>query len=98
MSPDTPMASQLSQVIAQAVAPAFILGALAAFTAVLVTRQNRIIDRTISLNGISDGDSVRSRLKADLPRLLRRARMAARIDQNPVELMPQSDGDPWIFN
>jgi hypothetical protein len=75
MLPDTPSVSQLSQVIAQAAAPAFILGALAAFTAVLITRQNRIVDRTIVLNGISDDDSVKRRLKADLPRLLRRAAM-----------------------
>jgi uncharacterized membrane protein YgcG len=37
--------SHLSQVISQAVAPAFILGALAGFIGVLVTRLNRIIDR-----------------------------------------------------
>jgi hypothetical protein len=75
MTAEPAATSQLSEVIAQAVAPAFILGALAAFTAVLVARQNRIIDRTITLNGISEGDGGRSRLKADLPRLVRRARM-----------------------
>jgi nitric oxide reductase large subunit len=75
MLSDTPSVSQLSHVISQAAAPAFLLGALAAFIAVLMGRLNRIIDRTIYLNGIPDEDSARSRLKADLPRLIRRAAM-----------------------
>jgi hypothetical protein len=78
MLPEMPSVSQLSQVISQATAPAFLLGALAAFTAVLITRLNRIVDRTIALNGIADDDVVKSRLKADLPRLLRRAVMINR--------------------
>src|SRR6266478_2441976 len=76
--PDTPSVSQLSHVISQATAPAFLLGALAAFIAVLISRLNRIVDRTIVLNGISDDDTVRLRLKADLPRLMRRAAMLNR--------------------
>ena len=78
MYPDTPSISQLSHVIAQAAAPAFLLGALAAFIAVLISRLNRIVDRTVILNGIRDDDAVRSRLKADLPRLMRRAAMMNR--------------------
>ena len=78
MYPDTPSVSQLSQVIAQAAAPAFLLGALAAFIAVLINRLNRVVDRTVVLNGIPDDDAVRSRLKADLPRLMRRAAMINR--------------------
>ncbi|MFK4384501.1 DUF2721 domain-containing protein [Bradyrhizobium sp. USDA 223] len=77
MLPDTPTVSQLSHVISQAAAPAFLLGALAAFIAVLISRQNRIVDRTIVLNGIPE-DDVRCRLKADLPRLMRRAAMLNR--------------------
>jgi hypothetical protein len=65
--PDTPSISQTSHVISQAAAPAFILAALAAFTALLIARQNRIVDRTIVLNAISDDDVVKGRLKADLP-------------------------------
>ena len=68
-----PSVSQLSQVISQAAAPAFLLGALAAFIAVLISRLNRVIDRTIVLNAIADDDPIKSRLKADIPRLLRRA-------------------------
>jgi hypothetical protein len=78
MYPDTPSVSQLSQVISQAAAPAFLLGALAAFIAVLISRLNRIVDRTVILNGIPDDDAVRYRLKADLPRLMRRAAMMNR--------------------
>ena len=42
MITETPSVTHLSQVIAQAVAPAFILGALAALISVLVARLNRI--------------------------------------------------------
>src|SRR5437868_15345478 len=78
MLPDTPSVSQLSHVISQAAAPAFLLGALAAFIAVLISRLNRIVDRTVTLNGIPDEDAARSRLKADLPRLMQRAVMMNR--------------------
>jgi Protein of unknown function (DUF2721) len=75
---DTPSVSQLSHVISQAAAPAFLLGALAAFIAILISRLNRIVDRTVILNGIADDDTVRYRLRADLPRLMRRAAMMNR--------------------
>jgi len=75
---DTPSVSQLSHVTTQATAPAFILAAVAAFTSLLIARQNRIVDRTIVLNAISDDDPVKARLKADLPRLMRRAAMMNR--------------------
>ena len=78
MITDTPSVSQLSHVISQAAAPAFLLGALAAFIALLINRLNRIVDRTVVLNGIPDDDTMRSRLKADLPRLMRRAAMINR--------------------
>jgi hypothetical protein len=78
MITDTPSVSQLSHVISEAAAPAFLLGALAAFIALLINRLNRIVDRTVVLNGIPDDDTARSRLKADLPRLMRRAAMMNR--------------------
>lgn len=78
MLPDTPSVSQLSQVISQSAAPAFLLGALAAFIAVVIGRLNRIIDRTIVLNSISADDRVKARLKSDIPRLMRRAAMLNR--------------------
>ena len=58
--PELPSVSQLSQVISQAAAPAFLLGALAAFIAVLISRFNRIVDRTIVLNAIADNDAAKS--------------------------------------
>src|ERR1700752_3640223 len=78
MITDTPSVSQLSQVISQAAAPAFLLGAFAAFIAILTSRLNTIINRTIALNGISDKDTARQRLKVDIPRLMRRAAMLNR--------------------
>ena len=78
MITETPSVNQLSQVISQAAAPAFLLGALAAFISVLISRLNRIIDRTIMLNGIPAEDTVRSRLKADLPRMMWRATLVNR--------------------
>jgi len=78
MLPDTPSVGQLSHVISQAAAPAFLLGAIAAFIAILISRLNRIVDRTIVLNGISDADTTKHRLKADLPRLMRRTAMLNR--------------------
>jgi uncharacterized membrane protein YgcG len=71
--PDTPSVSQLSQVIAQAIAPAFILGALAAFISLLILRMNRVVDRSQTLNAIGGDDPARVHLKSDLPRMKRRA-------------------------
>lgn len=65
----------LSQVIAHATAPAFLLGAVSGFVAVLMARQTGIIERIRSLNGIADDDAARARLKSDLPRLQLRAKL-----------------------
>ena len=73
MAFDNPTAAQLSQVISQVTAPAFLLGAVAAFISVLISRMNRIIDRSQALNAIADEDKVRGLLKSDVPRLKRRA-------------------------
>jgi hypothetical protein len=73
--PDTPSISELSQVITQAIAPAFLLGALAAFISVLILRTNRVVDRAQTLNAISDVDPARAHLKADIPRLKQRSRL-----------------------
>jgi Protein of unknown function (DUF2721) len=73
MLSDTPSITQLSQVIGQVTAPSFLLGAVAAFISVLVSRMNRIIDRSQALNAIGDDDSSKAHLKSDIPRLKRRA-------------------------
>jgi hypothetical protein len=65
----------LSQIISHALAPAFLLGAVAAFVSILIGRMNGIIDRVRNLNLIADDEAPRARLKADIPRLKRRARL-----------------------
>jgi len=73
MLAEAPTISQLSEVITQVTAPAFLLGAVAAFVAVLISRMNRIIERSQSLDAISDVDPAKAKLKSDIPRLKRRA-------------------------
>jgi O-antigen/teichoic acid export membrane protein len=70
---ETPSVSRLSQVISQAIAPAFLLGALAAFISVLILRMNRVVDRSQALNAIGGNDPARVHLKTDLPRLKQRS-------------------------
>jgi hypothetical protein len=76
--PITPSIDQLSRIIGNVAAPAFLLGAVAAFISVLVSRMNRVIDRAQFLHGIVDSDTTRSHLKADIPRLHRRASLLNR--------------------
>jgi Protein of unknown function (DUF2721) len=70
---ETPPISHLSQVISQSIAPAFVLGAVAGFISILVTRLNRIIDRCRT---IAAGDQEHGPIGAagiDLSRLNARA-------------------------
>jgi uncharacterized protein DUF2721 len=53
--------------------PCILLGAVAAFTSVLISRMNRIIDRLQALHAIRDDDASKAHLKLDIPRLKRRA-------------------------
>jgi hypothetical protein len=69
-----PDAGQLSQLMSQATAPAFVLGAVAAFVSVLLGRMTGILDRIRSLNEIAE-DTARAHLKSDVPRLRRRVRL-----------------------
>ena len=75
---DTPTPTELSRIIGQITAPAFLLGAVAAFIALLLARLRQVIDRTQELNQIADDDKARAPLKADIPRLHRRARLLNR--------------------
>jgi hypothetical protein len=70
-----PDADQLSQVMSQATAPAFVLGAVAAFIAILLGRMTTVLDRIRSLNEITDDDAARAHLKSDIPRLRQRAKL-----------------------
>ena len=70
-----PDAGQISQVMSQAAGPAFVLGAVAAFIAVLLSRMHVVIDRIRSLNEIADNDTARAHLKSDIPRLRQRVKL-----------------------
>jgi hypothetical protein len=76
--PVTPSVDQLARIIGNVAAPAFLLGAVAAFISVLISRLNRVIDRSQFIHAIPDSDASRSFLKADLPRLRRRAEILNR--------------------
>jgi hypothetical protein len=78
MPTDLATADQISRVISQATAPAFLLGAVAAFISVLITRMNRLADWSNALIAIPDEDSRWAHLKAVLPRLSQRARLMNR--------------------
>jgi hypothetical protein len=64
---------QLSQVISHVVAPAFLLGAVASFISILIGRMDNVIGRLRYLNDLPDTGHLKSALKADVPRLRRRA-------------------------
>ena len=70
-----PDAGHLSQVMAQSTGPAFILGAVAGFTSILLGRMTNVLDRIRSLNEIAEDDTARAHLKSDIPRLRQRARL-----------------------
>jgi hypothetical protein len=77
MLPD-PTINQLSLVISQAMAPAFLLVAVASFLSVLINHLSRIIDRSRAINAISDQDISKAHLKAALPHLKFRATLINR--------------------
>jgi hypothetical protein len=70
-----PDAERLSQIFAQAIAPTFFLGAVAAFVSLMASRLSAVIARVQTLNAIADDDHPRVPLKADVERLRRRARL-----------------------
>lgn len=74
----TPSIDQLARIIGTIAAPAFLLGAVASFISVLVSRTNHVIERSHFLHGIVDGDASKAYLKADIPRLRRRATLLNR--------------------
>src|SRR6478672_334416 len=69
---------QLSLVISQAAAPAFLLGAVASFLSVLVMHMSRILDRSRAINDISGDDPKTRELKVQLPELRLRAVLVIR--------------------
>jgi Protein of unknown function (DUF2721) len=75
---ETPSIDQLARIIGNVAAPAFLLGAVASFISVLITRISHVIDRSQYLHSIADGDASKSYLKVDIPRLRRRAALLNR--------------------
>jgi hypothetical protein len=73
-----PDAGQLAQVMSQSTGPAFILGAVAGFVSILVNRLTSVIERIRNLHAIADDDHARQHLKADIPRLRKRAQLLNR--------------------
>jgi len=69
---------QLSLVISQAAAPAFLLGAIASFLSVLVSHMSRIVDRSRAINAIPENDIKRAHLRNHLPELHFRAKLIIR--------------------
>jgi hypothetical protein len=69
----TPSAVQLSHVISEATAPAFVLGAVAGFVSILLSHLTSVVERIRTLHDISDNDGAPAHLKSDIPRLQRRA-------------------------
>ena len=70
-----PDPQRLSQIFSNALAPTFFLGAVAAFVSLMSSRLSAVIERVRTLNAITDEDQARVRLKVDLERLRRRARL-----------------------
>jgi len=71
MAPELHNAAQLSRVISQVAAPAFLLSAVASLLSVLITRMNRVVDRSRSISALPEAE--RARVENELPDLRRRA-------------------------
>ena len=69
---------QFSQIINQVVGPAFLLGAVASFIAILIDRMTGVVERIRFINDLPDEGHAKSHLKADQPRLKRRLRLLQR--------------------
>jgi len=72
------LVAELSQIISQATAPAFLLAALASFISVLIGRLNRIVDRGLDLGATEDSDPLMRQLKASIPDRKHRAKLLSR--------------------
>ena len=70
-----PDAARLAHIFSTAVAPTFFLGSVAAFASLMTLRMAAAMDRVRTLNSIGDDDDERAHLKADVDRLIRRARL-----------------------
>src|SRR5687767_2595491 len=67
--------SEISHVIALATAPAFLLGGIVSFLALLSNRMTAIVDRVRMLDAVDEADEKRAELKREVPVLRHRARL-----------------------
>ncbi len=65
--------TQISQVISQVTAPAFLLSAVASLLSVLTGRMSRIVDRSRAISALVAADPRRPGLEIELPELRKRA-------------------------
>ena len=72
MSIDPGSVEHLSEVISHVVAPAFVLGAVASFASILMTRMNSVLERLRQLNDLPSLGHAKSAIRIDIPRLKRR--------------------------
>jgi hypothetical protein len=70
-----PNAERLAHIFSTATAPTFFLGAVAAFASLMTSRMEAAMNRVRALNSIADMNKESAHLKADVERLLRRARL-----------------------
>jgi uncharacterized membrane protein YbhN (UPF0104 family) len=70
--------NQFSQIINQVIGPAFLLGAVASFIAILIDRMTGVMERLRFINDLPDEGHAKSHLKADTPRLKRRLKLLQR--------------------
>jgi Protein of unknown function (DUF2721) len=83
---------QLSHVISEATAPAFVLGAVAGFVSILLGQLTSVVERIRYLNDIGDGEQSRAELKSDVPRLRLRARMLIQATRLALAQLPFVSG------
>ena len=79
MQPDVVTDLQhLSQIISQATAPAFLLGAVCGLLGLLMSRFSRVLERIRAVAAIAADDQSQAHLRPELPRLMRQLRILNR--------------------
>ncbi len=79
MQPDVVADLQhLSQIISEATAPAFLLGAVCGLLGLLMSRFSRVLERIRAVAAIAADDQSQAHLRPELPRLMRQLRILNR--------------------
>jgi hypothetical protein len=72
------LVEELSRIISQAITPAFLLGAVAAFVSVLIGRLNRVLNLCSALTANENNDTPTGQLRTGISRFRRRAKLLNR--------------------